>query len=125
MSGGKFQSLIIDYTNDLELIETILTIYGVGKKKPIRDFEMRCMKYYIKYGYNEMAKQYIIEDEGRTEGDIKQADHHLRKKGYLELGEKNQRKSTLSEDMRNIRYSFVEKEDKSNIYILAFKQLHK
>lgn len=120
MEGTKIPSLIIDYKNDLDLIEIILSIYAIGNRQPIRGFEMTVLKYYIKYGFNEEAVSYIIEDEGKKEGDIRVANTHLRNKGYLLLGVDNLRKSRLSKDMENLRQSFIT--DKKNLYALVFKR---
>lgn len=121
MTDKKYPSLIVDYQNDLELIELLLQIYAIGRRSPIRQFEMTVMKYYIKYGFNEEAVSYIKEDEKKTDVDIRVANTHLRSKGYLELGKNNLRKSTLSQDMQNLRNSFILDEHKSAIYVLGFK----
>jgi len=113
-------ALKIHYANDLDLIEIILSIYAIGNRAAIRPFEMTVLKYYIKYGFTEEAVEWIKDDEGKTNGDIRVANHWLRDKGYLNLGVTNLRKSTLSKDMEYIRKSFVE--DKKNLYALIFER---
>lgn len=119
--NNKFPVLTIEYTNDLELIELILTIYSVGKFINLRGFEKTVLKYYIKYGYSDEAKQYIKEDELKTDQDIRTADVNLRKKGFLLLGKTNFRKSTLSDEMETLRKCFIEKS--GNFYPIVFKNV--
>jgi len=114
----RFPTFRSTYSNDLDLIEKILMCYSILKNKPIRNFEMTTLKYYIKYGFNDEAKQFIMEDEGKKEGDIRVANVHLREKGYLNHGINNQRKSELSPDMAKIRQNFII--DKEKLCILLF-----
>lgn len=116
----KFPTLVIQFKNDLELIEKVLKVYSIGRSISLRPFELVVMKYYIKYGLTEEACQYIKEDENKKDGDIKVANVHLRDKGYLVHGVSNQRKSSLSEDMEELRRQFVK--DKKLLYALVFER---
>ena len=108
------------YKNDLDLIEKLLQCYSIMQEAPLRKFELTVLKYYIKYGYGDEAKSYIREDENKTRQDIRTADTHLRKNGYLLHGDVNLRKSSLSNDMEGLRKSFII--DKKNLYVLNFKK---
>lgn len=106
------------YSNDLDLIEKLLKCYSIMQEAPLRGFELTVLKYYIKYGYGKEAKSYIMEDEKKKSGDIRTADVHLRRNGYVLHGEINMRKSSLSDDMEGIRKNFIIQ--KKNIYVLNF-----
>lgn len=116
----KFPTLKVKFKNDLELIEIILKLYSVGCKISLRPFELTVMKYYIKYGFTEEAFQYIKEDENKKDGDIKVANVHLRDKGFLLHGVNNERKSTLSKDMEELRRQFIN--DKKSLYVFSFER---
>lgn len=105
--------------SDLEIIDKVLTVYSVVKEIPLRPFERLVLKYYIKYGYNSEAKQYLMEDEKRKSSDIKTADFHLRNKGFLHQLTTNEKDSRLSDDMEVIRRHFV-LNNKSKIYLISF-----
>ena len=117
----KFPTLIINYDNDLELIDKLLSIYSIGTNTPLQGFARKVLKYYIKYGYGDEAKKYIKEDEQKKDGDVRSADVFLRKNGYLKHGILNQRKSSLSDEMEELRQSFILKGNK--IYQLGFKNV--
>ncbi len=114
----RFPTFRSVYRNDLDLIEKILLCYSILKDKPIRNFELTVLKYYIKYGYTDEAKQWIMDDENKKEGDIRVANVHLREKGFLNHGVNNQRKSELSLDMTKVRQNFIL--DKEKLCILLF-----
>lgn len=112
------------YQDDLDLIDKLLSVYCLSKGIVVRNFELRVLKYYIKYGYNSEAKEYIKEDEKRKDGDIRTADVYLRRNGLLLPGETNFRKTTLSKDMESIRDMFINNfsSEKNKIYGVLFRQ---
>ena len=114
---SKIPSLTIEYKSDLDLITTLLKIYAITKKVEIRDFEIKVMKYYIKFGYSKETQEMIIEDTGKKLGAIKTTETLLRKKGFLLKGEMNQRKSSLSPEMEGLRRNYILTEKK----LLALK----
>lgn len=116
---SKIPTLTAIFKHDLEKIEFILTVFALAKNKPIRPFEMTVLKYYMKYGFTDEAVQYIKEDEGKKDGDIRVANTHLREKGYLKLGVNNLRKSTLSDELESLRKNFVL--ENKNLYALYFE----
>lgn len=121
MTDNTFPTLKkIPYKNDIDLIEKILMCYSIMQEKPLRKFEMTVLKYYIKYGFNDEAEEFIREEENKKDGDIRVANVHLRDKGYLLHGVNNQRKSELSLDMKSIRQSFII--DKKQLYVLLFNR---
>lgn len=119
----KLALLPVEYKNDFDIIEKLLKCYSIMKDIPLRPFELKVLKYYIKYGYvnNKELKSMIMEDEKRTEQDIKTVNSYLRKAGFLELGVSNMRKSKLSSDMELIRKKFIL--EKTDMYILKFNNV--
>lgn len=118
---GKIPMVVENIDSDLEVVDRVLTIYSTMKDKKLRPFERLVMKYYIKYGYTEEAKEYLREDVGRKQSDIKTTDSLLREKGFLIQSETNKRMSELSEDMEVIRKHFVL--GTSSVYLVSFKSL--
>lgn len=108
---------------DLEKIEKVLSVYSIMKNIKLRPFERLVLKYYIKYGYSDEAKEFLIEDENRKKSDLKNADFELRSKGFIVQSSKNNRSSELSVDMESIRKHFVI--GNSDIYLISFKDLPK
>lgn len=105
------------YIDDINLIDNVLTIISAAKGVNLREYSRRVLKYYIKYGYTDDAKQYIIEDY-LDESKIKEVDENLLKKldqrirtanvdlrdlGFLNHGTTNMRKSRLSDEMEFLR----------------------
>lgn len=119
----KIPIVVENITNDLEVIDKVLSIYSIVKNKKLRPFERLVMKYYIKYGYGEVAKEYLIEDANRRMSDLKTADYLLRDKGFLVKNISNEHLSKLSEDMEVIRKHFVE--GTSSVYLVSFKDIKK
>jgi hypothetical protein len=119
MANIVFPQLTVTFKNDFDRIEYILKVYSMAIGKSIRPFEMVILKYYMYYGYTQEAKDFIKEDEKKTDGQIRVAETHLRDKGFLELGKTNHRKSTLSSEMELLRKNFIL--DRKNIYALVFK----
>ena len=119
MADIVFPTLTVSFKNDFDRIGFILNVYSMGIGKSIRPFEMVILKYYIYYGYTQEAKDFIREDEKKSEGQIRVAETHLREKGFLNLGTKNHRKSTLSPEMELLRKNFIL--ERKNIYALVFK----
>lgn len=116
----SFPTLKTKYKNEIDLIDKILRVYSISQDVPLRNFERLILVYYIRSGYSKETKEYIKEDTGKKEGDIRVADVHLREKGYLMPSEKNLRMSKLSPDMESIRTSFIK--NKKQIYVLAFQK---
>ena len=110
----------IPYKSDLDKIEKILTIYSIVKEIKFRDFEKDVLKYYLVYGYNKETQDMVKEDLGKSDVNIRVTDTWLRKNGFLNLGVKNRRKSSLSKDMETIRKDFIT--DSKNVYALMFKR---
>lgn len=106
-NNSKIPSLKIEFNSDLDLITTLLKIYAISKGEEIRDFEIKVMKYYIKYGYSKETQTMIIEDTGKKLGAIKTTETLLRQKGFLLKGEMNQRKSSLSKEMEVLRNNYI------------------
>lgn len=117
----KIPMVVENIDNDLEVIDKVLTIYSVVKDIKLRPFERLVLKYYIKYGYTEEAKEYIIEDANKKRTDIKAVDFLLREKNFLIHLTTNNHDSRLSEDMEIIRKHFVL--GSSNVYLVSFKNL--
>jgi hypothetical protein len=116
----SFPTLKTKYKNEIDLIDKILRVYSISQEVPLRNFERLILVYYIRSGYSKDTKEYIKEDTGKKDGDIRVADVHLREKGYLMSSEKNLRMSKLSPDMESIRDSFIK--NKKQIYVLAFQK---
>jgi hypothetical protein len=119
MADIVFPTLTVAFKNDFDRIEYILKVYSMAVGKSIRPFEMVILKYYMYHGYTQEAKDFIKEDEKKTDGQIRVAETHLRDKGFLKLGVLNQRKSTLSPELELLRKNFIL--DRKNIYALVFK----
>lgn len=109
------------YENDLELIEKLLLCYAIVKNKPLRPFELVVLKYYIKYGYSDETKEYIMENENKKSIDLRVVNTHMRQKGYLNHGVTNMRKSELSADMEKLRNDFIL--DGKKFCVLFFERL--
>jgi len=116
--------------NDIQLIDKLLTVVAATKGVNLRDFTRRVLKYYLKYGYNDEAKKYILEDYMAENGvtnptekylekidqRIRTANVHLRDEGFLLHGTTNQRKSRLSDEMERLRKKIL---DNNHDYILV------
>jgi len=116
----NFPTLKNRYKNEIDLIDKILRVYSISQEKPLRNFERLILIYYIRNGYSKETKEFIKEDTGKKDGDIRVADVHLREKGYLLTSDKNMRMSKLSADMNSIRDSFIV--NKKELYVLIFKK---
>lgn len=116
----SFPTLKTKYKNEIDLIDKILRVYSISQEVSLRNFERLILVYYIRSGYSKDTKEFIKEDTGKKDGDIRVADVHLREKGYLRSSEKNLRMSKLSPDMESVRESFIK--NKKQIYVLAFKK---
>ena len=116
----NFPTLKNRYKNEIDLIDKILRVYSISQDKPLRNFERLILIYYIRNGYNKETKEFIQEDTGKKDGDIRVADVHLREKGYLMNHPNNLRMSILSPDMESIRKSFVL--NKKEVYVLVFQK---
>lgn len=116
----SFPTLKTKYKNEIDLIDKILRVYSISQEVSLRNFERLILVYYIRSGYSKETKEFIKEDTGKKDGDIRVADVHLREKGYLMSSEKNLRMSKLSPDMESIRTSFIK--NKKQIYVLAFQK---
>ena len=116
----NFPTLKNNYKNEIDLIDKILRVYSISQDKPLRNFERLMLIYYIRNGYRKETKEFIKEDTGKKDGDIRVADVHLRDKGYLMNHPKNLRMSILSPDMESIRSSFVL--NKKEVYVLLFQK---
>ena len=116
----NFPSLKNTYRNEIDLIDKILRVYSITQEVPLRNFERLILIYYIRNGYSKETKEFIKEDTGKKDGDIRVADVHLREKGYLMNHPNNLRMSVLSPDMESIRKSFIT--DKKELYVLLFKK---
>ena len=116
----SFPTLNTKYKNEIDLIDKILRVYSISQEVSLRNFERLILVYYIRSGYSKETKEFIKEDTGKKDGDIRVADVHLREKGYLMSSEKNLRMSKLSPDMESIRTSFIK--NKKQIYVLAFQK---
>ncbi len=116
----SFPTLKTKYKNEIDLIDKILCVYSISQKVSLRNFERLILVYYIRSGYSKETKEFIKEDTGKKDGDIRVADVHLREKGYLMSSEKNLRMSKLSPDMESIRTSFIK--NKKQVYVLAFQK---
>jgi hypothetical protein len=110
----------IPYRSDVEKIDRVLQVYSAIKGIQLREFEKNVLKYYLVYGYCSETKKTVMEDLGIKDGNIRVVDTHLREKGFLNHGKTNQRKSTLSIDMEQLRQSFVI--DNKDYYVLTFKR---
>lgn len=117
----SFPTLKTKYRNEIDLIDKILRVYSISQEVSLRNFERLILVYYIRNGYSKETKEFIKEDTGKKDGDIRVADVHLREKGYLLSSEKNLRMSKLSPDMESIRSSFIA--NKKQIYVLAFQKV--
>ncbi len=116
----SFPTLKTKYKNEIDLIDKILRVYSISQEVSLRNFERLILVYYIRSGYSKETKEFIKEDTGKKDGDIRVADVHLREKGYLMSSEKNLRMSKLSPDMESVRTSFIK--NKKQIYVLAFQK---
>jgi hypothetical protein len=116
----SFPTLRNRYKNEIDLIDKILKVYSITQDRPLRNFERLILIYYIRSGYNKETKEFIKEDTGKKDGDIRVADVHLREKGYLSKHPKNLRLSNLSPDMNSIRESFII--NKKEMYVLLFQK---
>lgn len=119
---NKIPMVVKNTQSDLEIIDKVLTIYSVVKEIPLRPFERLVLKYYIKYGYTQDAKKYLMEDAKRKPSDIKTADFHLRSKGFLHQLANNEKDSRLSDDMEVVRKHFV-LTNESKLYLISFAEL--
>lgn len=117
----KIPIVVENISSDLEIIDKVLTIYSVVKDRKLRPFERLVLKYYIKYGYTDEAKEYLKEDANRKSTDIKTTDFLLREKGFLIKSSTNEHLSKLSDDMEVIRKHFVL--GTSSVYLVSFKDL--
>ena len=106
-SNNKTPTIRIKTDSDLDLITKLLKIYAIHKGEELRDFEIKVMKYYIKYGYSKETQDMIIEDTGKKLGAVKTTETLLRRKGYILKGEMNMRKSRLSPEMEVLRNNFI------------------
>lgn len=115
--GSGIINISGSYSDDINLIDSLLTIISTAKGVNLREYSRRVLKYYIKYGYTDEAKEYIIEDY-LDESNIKNLDSNLKKKldqrirtanvdlrdlGFLNHGLNNMRKSRLSDEMEFLR----------------------
>lgn len=116
----SFPTLRSKYRNEIDLIDKILKVYSISQDNPLRNFERLILIYYIRSGYSKETKEFIKEDTGKKDGDIRVADVHLRDKGYIVTSDNNMRMSKLSKDMESVRDSFIK--NKKEIYVLAFKK---
>ena len=116
----NFPTLRNSYKNEIDLIDKILRVYSISQDKPLRNFERLILIYYIRSGYNKETKEFIKEDTGKKDGDIRVADVHLRDKGYLNSHPNNLRMSILSPDMNSVRESFIK--NKKEVYVLLFQK---
>lgn len=105
------------YTDDINLIDNLLTIISASKGVNLREYSRRVLKYYIKYGYTDEAKEYIVEDYleeikvtspdetllKKLDQRIRTANVDLRDLGFLNHGTNNMRKSKLSDEMEFLR----------------------
>ncbi len=116
----KFPTLKSTYKNEIDKVDKILQIYSLTQNKPLRNFERVILIYYIRNGYSKETKEFIKEDTGKKDGDIRVADLHLRNKGFLNASLTNLRMSNLSPDMESIRQSFIV--GKKDVYVLLLQK---
>jgi hypothetical protein len=116
----KFPTLKSTYKNEIDKVDKILQIYSLTQNRPLRNFERIILIYYIRNGYSKETKEFIKEDTGKKDGDIRVADLHLRNKGFLDASLTNLRMSKLSSDMESIRSSFIL--NKKDVYVLLLQK---
>lgn len=124
--------LNIDFNNEVDLVNKLLSIYSLTKeddKVPagskfdsfkLRKFERDVLNYYVRYGYGEETKQMIEEDLNKKSNAITQVDFLLKEKGYLEDLPNNYRMKKLNADLQAIREKFIV--NKRRVYALHFKK---
>lgn len=109
------------YNNEIDMVDTILTIYSTIKfkgKDRLRDFEKNILIYYIRKGLNDETLEMVSEDLNKKKNYLHGINKHLRDKGYLIASKTNLRKFDLNEDLKMLRSSFIEK--KLKLYTLVF-----
>lgn len=132
MTDIKVPFLEINFTNEVDLVNKILSIYSLTKENDtppkgskfdsykLRNFEKDVLNYYIRYGYGDETKKMIEEDMSKKPNAITQVDFLLKEKGYLEDMPNNYRMKKLNSVLEQIRKQFVT--DKRKVYALHFKK---
>lgn len=132
MTSLKLPLLELNYKNEVDLVDKLLSIYSLTKENEevpkgsrfdsfkLRKFERDVLNYYIRYGYNDNTKITIQEDMGKKLNAITQVDFLLKEKGYLEDLPNNYRKKKLNTYLEDIRNKFVL--EKRKIYAIHFRQ---
>lgn len=106
-SKGTVPVITGEVSDELTMISKLLDIYSVVKGKRLKPAEKTLLMMYIKYGYSLDIRDMVAQDLKKTIGNIKVMETSLRKEGFLNKGENNQRKSELSKDMESLREQFL------------------
>lgn len=133
MPDIKLPFLPINFKNEVDLVNKILSIYSLTKENDeppknsrfdsfkLRKFEKDVLNYYIRYGYGEETKRMIEEDMNKKSNAITQVDFLLKEKGYLEDLPNNYRMKKLNPSLEEIRKQFIL--GKRRVYALHFNKV--
>lgn len=121
-SFPKQYKTIYEYENDLEYLDIVIDVYGLVKlKNYLTNKQRSVLKYYLKNGYSEETKKAIRLDFKIKKGHLNQLNWGLTKKGFLKSHPTNNRSKIVSEDLIELRDTFLK--DGVNLYTIIFNKI--
>lgn len=114
----------IKYSNEIELIDTVLSIYTIAKFEEnlrLKNYERNILVYYVRNGINKESLESVCEDRKINKNYLHKINKDLRDKGYLISSETNYRKFHLNPELENIRMAFID--NKLRMYLLTFDRI--
>jgi len=130
----RHQFNTFQYSNELELISTIIKIYSlVSRKQKLTEKEEDILMFYIKYGYSAKTKNAIVKDVKKnnvkddhtkiTKKHLDVINHALKNKGYLDNHPTNGRLKVLSKDLQNLSDVFMNRNGEKMMYLIGFDKI--
>ena len=101
---------ISKYSNMIELIDNILSIYSIIKfkdSKRLRNYEKNVLIYYVINGISEETLDNVCKDKSIEKNYLHKINKDLRDKGYLVSSSTNYRKFSLNSELEDIRENFI------------------
>ena len=97
----------IEYSDTFELINDFLSVYAealrVSEGINIQTSYLKVLAFYLLHGYSQETKRVIMEYMNKDSSYIANADHKLRKFGFLKKDERHFKKSVFTEKSENLR----------------------
>lgn len=100
------------YSNNIELLDTVLSIYSISAlKKPISDREREVLREYILNGYSNKTKKALKIALKIKDSNLNTLNYKLKEKGFLLPHPTNQKLKELNKDLSEIKRVFMSEDE--------------